>query len=196
MTIFSAALLLFLVMDPIGNIPLFLSVLKDYDAATQRRIIVRELLFALLFLLLFLFTGQYLQPLLNISESTLSIAGGIILFLIALRLIFPTPKGDFHEKLEGEPFIVPLAVPFIAGPTALAALSLMATGDPDRWRDWLLALLLAWAVTGLILFGSSFLARHLGRRGIVAIERLMGMVLTTMAVQMFMNGIRLFVTTF
>ncbi|MEJ2033251.1 MAG: MarC family protein [Deltaproteobacteria bacterium] len=195
MSIFSAALLLFLVIDPIGNIPLFLIILKDYDPPAQRRIIGRELLFALLFLLIFLFSGRYLQPMLHISESSLSIAGGIILFLIALRLIFPSPEGVFYERIEGDPFIVPLAVPFIAGPTALAAISFIVTRDPDRWREWLLALLLAWALSGIILFSSSFLARYLGRRGLIAIERLMGMVLTTMAVQMFMSGVRQFIGT-
>lgn len=193
MSIFSAALLLFLVIDPIGNIPLFLIILKDYDAGAQRRIIARELLFALLFLLLFLFCGRYFQPMLHISESSLTIAGGIILFLIALRLIFPSPEGVFYERIEGEPFIVPLAIPFIAGPTALAAISFIVTREPGRWREWLVALLLAWALSGTILFSSSFLARHLGPRGIIAIERLMGMVLTTMAVQMFMSGIRQFI---
>lgn len=195
MTIFSAALLLFLVIDPIGNVPLFLTILKDYDARSQRRIIARELLIALLFLLLYLFSGQYLQPMLHISESSLSLAGGIILFLIALRLIFPSPEGVFYEKVEGAPLIVPLAVPFIAGPTALAAISFIITRDPARWRDWLLALILAWAVSGTILFFSSFLARYLGQRGLIAIERLMGMVLTTMAVQMFMSGIHQFINT-
>jgi multiple antibiotic resistance protein len=195
MTIYSAALLLFLVMDPIGNVPLFLSVLRNYDAGTQRRIIVREMLFALFFLILFLFTGQYLQTLLNASESSLSIAGGIILFLIALKMVFPRPEGAFSENIEGEPFIVPLAVPFISGPTALATVSLIMTREPERWLDWLLALLLAWFVSGIILYFSSFLSRHLGMRGLIAIERLMGLIVIIMAVQMLLNGIREFLFT-
>ncbi|MDA8163755.1 MAG: hypothetical protein M0017_01795 [Desulfobacteraceae bacterium] len=194
MTIPSAALLLFLVMDPIGNIPLFLSLLKDLESRTQRLIIIREMLFALVFLLLFLFTGQYIEPLLNLSESSLSMAGGIILFLIALKMVFPT-MGFFEETIAGEPFIVPLAVPFIAGPSAWASISIIMTGDPSRWREWLLALLLAWSISGLILIAASSLSRFLGKRGIIAIERLMGMILITMAVQMLTSGIRLFVAS-
>jgi multiple antibiotic resistance protein len=195
MTIYSAALLLFLVMDPIGNVPLFMSVLRKYDAKTQRRIIVREMLFALLFLIIFLFTGQYLQPLLDVSESSLTIAGGIILFLIALRMVFPRPEGAFSESVEGEPFIVPLAVPFIAGPTALATISLIMTREPERWLEWLLALLAAWFVSGIILYFSSFLSHHLGMRGLIAVERLMGLIIIILAVQMLMNGIREFLHT-
>jgi multiple antibiotic resistance protein len=196
MTIYSAALLLFLVMDPIGNVPLFLSVLRKYDAGTQRRIIVREMFFALLFLIFFLFTGQYLQPLLNVSESSLTIAGGIILFLIALRMVFPRPETTFAENnIEGEPFIVPLAVPFIAGPTALATVSLIMTREPERWLEWLLALLAAWLVSGIILYSSSSLSQHLGMRGLIAIERLMGLIIVILAVQMLMNGIREFLYT-
>jgi multiple antibiotic resistance protein len=195
MTIYSTALLLFLVMDPMGNVPLFLSVLRKFDAETQRRIIVREMLFALLFLLIFLFTGRYLQPLLNVSESSLTIAGGIILFLIALRMVFPRPEGSFSESVEGEPFIVPLAVPFIAGPTALATVSLIMTREPERWLEWLLALLVAWFISGIILYFSSSLSRHLGNRGLIAIERLMGLVIVILAVQMLMNGIQEFLYT-
>jgi multiple antibiotic resistance protein len=195
MTIYSAALLLFLVIDPIGNIPLFLSVLKKYDARAKRRIILREMLFALLILLLFLFTGKYLQPLLNISEASLTIAGGIILFLIALRMVFPRPEGIFAENIEGEPFIVPLAVPFIAGPTALATVSFIMTREPERWPEWLLALLFAWFASCFILYFSSFLSRMLGLRGLIAIERLMGLILVIIAVQMFMNGVREFIQT-
>ena len=190
MTIISAALLLFLVMDPVGNIPLFLVVLQNFDPARQKRIIVRELLFALAALILFLFTGRYLLVLLNISESALTMAGGIILFLIAIKMIFPATMGHVAQDtdIEGEPFIVPLAIPFIAGPSALAAVLFIVSRDTSRWPEWLLAILIAWAVSGLILFAASRLSQFLGKRGIVAMERLMGMILTAIAVEMMMNG--------
>ncbi len=195
MTILSAALLLFLVMDPIGNIPLFLVALQGFDRKRRQRIILRELLFALAALLLFFFAGPYLLSLLNISDSALTTAGGIILFLIAIKMIFPATMGRLGQddlELGGEPFIVPLAIPFIAGPSALASVLFVVGRDTSRWPEWLLALLLAWLVSGLILFAASPLSERLGKRGIVAMERLMGMILTAMAAEMMMNGVAQF----
>lgn len=192
MSIVSATLLLILVLDPFGNIPLFLAALANVEASRKRRIILRELLIALLALLLFLFTGQWLLRLLQISEPSLTIAGAIILFIIAIKMIFPQLGGYGERELEGEPFIVPLAIPFVAGPSAMASVIFIMNRDPERWPEWLVALLLAWSATGLVLLFSSDLSRYLGRRGLIAIERLMGMILTTIAVQMFMTGIRWF----
>ena len=195
MTIFSASLLLFLVMDPFGNIPFFLTALKNVEPHRQKRIIVRELLIALVVLVLFLFFGQYILKMLGISEPSLTMSGGIILFLIAIKMIFPSPGGMYEEATEGEPFIVPLAIPYVAGPSAMAALLFIMSREPDRWLEWLAALLLTWLVSGTIIFLSTGLGRFLGKRGLVAIERLMGMILITIAVQMLMTGITKFLTT-
>ena len=195
MSIFSAALLLFLVMDPFGNIPFFLTALKNVDEHRQRRIIIRELLIALFVLVLFLFAGQYILKILQISEPSLTIAGGIILFLIAIKMIFPTSGGEFEETIGGEPFIVPLAIPYVAGPSALVAVLFIMSREPERWLEWLFALVLAWFTSGVIIVLSSGLRRYLGERGLIAIERLMGMILTTIAVQMFMTGIHQFLLT-
>ena len=192
MTVFSAALLLFLVMDPFGNIPFFITALKDVDPKRHKKIIIRELLIALLVLALFLFFGQYILKILQISEPSLTIAGGIILFLIALRMIFPTPGGVFHESIAGEPFIVPLAIPYVAGPSALASVLLIMSREPGRWLEWLSALLIAWLFSGMIIFLSTSLRKYLKERGLIAMERLMGMILTTIAVQMLLNGIKEF----
>ncbi|HEX9671667.1 MAG TPA: MarC family protein [Thermoanaerobaculia bacterium] len=191
MTVFSAAVLFFLVLDPFGNIPFFLSALDRVEQGRRRRVVARELLVALAVLVLFLFTGQWLLRLLGIAEPALTLAGGIILFLIALRMIFPASRPH-EEEIEGEPFIVPLAVPYVAGPSAMASVLFIMNRDPGRWPEWLAAVLLAWGATGAILFFASGLSRHLGRRGLVAMERLMGMVLTALAVQMFMSGVSRF----
>lgn len=190
MTVFSAFVLLFLVMDPLGNVPFFLSALKHVAPERQRRVVVRELLIALAFLIAFLFAGRYALAALQITEPALSIAGGVILFLIALRMIFPSPERTLRESIEGEPFIVPLAVPYVAGPSALATVLLLMSQEPDRWPEWLLAVLLAWAVSSLILFFGSAMSRLIGERGLIAIERLMGMVLITISVQMLLTGIQ------
>jgi len=195
MTIFSAAFLLILVMDPFGNVPLFLSVLKSIAPERRRKVIVRELLIALAFLILFLFAGRYLLAIIGISEAVLTVAGGIVLFLIALRMVFPPVGGAFATDVDAsddDPLIVPLAVPFVAGPSALASILLLMSSDPSRWFDWLTAVVLAWAVTGLILFFSASLANLLKRRGLVAIERLMGMVLIAIATKMVLTGIGAF----
>lgn len=192
MTIFSAALLLFLVMDPVGNIPFFLTTLKNLDNKRKRIVILRELFLALAVLVIFLFFGRYILNILQISEPSLTMSGGIILFLIALRMIFPHGKKNGDQELEGEPFLVPLAIPFIAGPSSLASVMLLMSQDPTRWQDWLAALGIAWLASGIILFLANSLSRFLGSRGLIAIERLMGMILTTIAIQMIMEGIRKF----
>lgn len=193
MTITSAALLLFLVMDPLGNVPFFLSALKNVEPARQNIVLYRELGIALLILVLFLFGGQHLLALLHISDPALTVAGGVILFLIAIRMIFPSSEKSLQETIEGEPFIVPLAIPYVAGPSALATELLLMTREPHRWLEWLLAVILAWVASSVILVFASKLRRYLGKKGLVAIERLMGMVLITVAIQMLMTGLLKFV---
>lgn len=193
MTTLSAALLLFLVMDPLGNIPLFMTTLKKVEANRQRFVVVRELLIALFVLVAFLFLGQYLLQLLHLSETALTTAGGIILMIIALKMIFPRADSSLQEDVEGEPFIVPLAIPYVAGPSAMATALLLMSREPGRWPEWLLAVFIAWFASAIIIYFSSYFARFLGEKGLVAIERLMGMLLITVAVQMLLNGIGQFV---
>jgi multiple antibiotic resistance protein len=177
-------------MDPLGNIPFFLTALKHVEPARQRRVVVRELLIALAVLVIFLFAGRFLLELLHISEPALTLAGGVILLLIAVRMIFPAAERPLHEDVEGEPFIVPLAIPYVAGPSALATELLLMSREPERWAEWLAALLLAWFVSALIILAASALRHYLGQKGLIAMERLMGMVLITVAVQMMLNGVR------
>jgi MarC family membrane protein len=193
-TLSSAAFLFFLVLDPLGNIPFFLTALRNVDARRHRRIIARELLIALAILLFFLFAGRYVLVLLAVSPPSLRVAGGVILFLIALRMVFPTVHG-FYEHVEGEPFVVPLAVPYVAGPSAIATTLLLTSQAPDRWPEWLAAVVLAWAATGAILLGAATFHRVLGQRGLIAVERLMGMLLTVVAVEMFLSGVRMWLST-
>ena len=135
MTVLSAALLLFLVMDPLGNIPLFMTTLKSVDEERKRRVVVRELLVALLALVSFLFLGQYILKLLHLSETALTTAGGIILMIIAIKMIFPSRNTSLEEEVVGEPFIVPLAIPYVAGPSAMATALLMMSSEPQRWSE-------------------------------------------------------------
>jgi multiple antibiotic resistance protein len=186
----SAALLLFLVLDPMGNVPLYLGTLKGIDHSRHRLIILRESLIALAILLLFLFFGPYILKLMKISRQSLSIAGGIILFMIAVKMIFHGSEEIFRSHPSGEPFIVPLAVPLFAGPSALTTVILLMAKDPSRWLSWLAAVLLAWLASCLILVYSARMSRLFGKRGLAAMERLMGMLLTTVAVEMLVNGIR------
>lgn len=189
MTVLSAALLLFLILDPLGNVPVFLSVLKPLPPHRQRVVLVRELLIALAVLMLFLWCGKYALELMHLRQESVSIAGGIVLFLIGIRMVFPRPEGLMGELPEGEPFIVPLAIPLIAGPSGMAAVMLMGSSEPDRLGEWSLALLLAWAATAAILLCAPLLYRLLGRRALAAVERLMGMLLVAISVQMLLDGL-------
>ena len=176
-------------MDPLGNVPLFLSTLKAVPPARRRRVLLRELVFAYLVLVVFLLMGNSLLRFLGLDQEAVSIAGGIVLFLIALRMIFPGQGSIAGDSLQGEPFIVPLAIPLIAGPSTLATLLLLQRTVPSSTMTLLLVVSLAWAVSGLILLSSTFLYRVLGDRGLIAMERLMGMLLVMVAVQMLMNGV-------
>jgi len=187
----SAVLTLFLIMDPLGNIPIFLSILKDVSPARRRQILMREVLIAYVVLLVFLFLGEYILQVLHLEQETISIAGGIVLFLIALRMIFPSHGGFTADTPEGEPLIVPLAIPLIAGPSTLAMLMLLQRSETgaSALELWV-AVTIAWALTAVILLAAPFFYRVLHQRGLIAMERLMGMLLVMISVQMLMNGIR------
>ena len=195
MTILSAALLLFLVMDPLGNIPLYLTALKNVPNERRTKVIMRELLIALAVMIVFLFAGQHFLSALKISEPALTTTGGVVLFLIAIKMIFPTVDGNHTLANEEEPFIVPLAIPYLAGPSTIASLILIMNGEPERWLEWLAALMAAWFVCGTILLCATPLAKILRNRGLIAIERLMGMILVALAIQMLMNGTSQFIAT-
>ena len=189
MTVLSAALLLFLILDPLGNIPVFLSVLKPLAPRRQRVVLVRELLIALVVLMGFLWAGKYALELMHLRQESVQIAGGIVLFLIGIRMIFPRPEGLMGELPGGEPFIVPLAIPLVAGPSGMAAVMLMGSNEPGRLWDWSLALMIAWGATSVILFSATILYKWMGRSALIAIERLMGMLLVAISVQMVLDGI-------
>ncbi|MDR6840068.1 YhgN family NAAT transporter [Pseudoxanthomonas sacheonensis] len=189
MTVLSAALLLFLILDPLGNIPVFLSVLKPLAPKRQRIVLARELLIALAVLMGFLWGGKYALELMHLRQESVQIAGGIVLFLIGIRMIFPRPEGLMGELPGGEPFIVPLAIPLVAGPSGMAAVMLMGSNEPGRLWDWSLALMVAWGATAAILFSATLLYKWLGRSALIALERLMGMLLVAISVQMFLDGI-------
>ena len=189
MTILSAALLLFLILDPLGNIPVFLSLLKPLAPKRQRVVLVRELLIALAVLMAFLWGGKYALELMHLRQESVAIAGGIVLFLIGIRMIFPRPEGLMGAVPDGEPFIVPMAIPLVAGPSGMAAVMLMGSNEPERLGDWSLALLLAWGGTAAILMSATLLYKLLGARALIALERLMGMLLVAISVQMLLDGL-------
>ena len=192
MDVFAAVVTLLLIMDPLGNIPPFLSILKTVPLARRRIVLMREIVFAYVVLLVFLLLGRYILQFLRLEQETISIAGGIVLFLIALRMIFPGDRGVLGDPLEGEPFVVPLAIPLFAGPSTLAALLLLQQSAPGETAKLLAALTMAWAISGGILLGSTFFYRVLRERGLIAMERLMGMLLVMVAVQMLIDGVEVF----
>jgi small neutral amino acid transporter SnatA (MarC family) len=190
--LFSATILLVLVIDPFGNVPLVVSALRNVPPARHVRVVLRECAAAYVILLAFMFGGQTFLRWLHLSEESLTIAGGIILFLIAIRMVFPRPEGIFGDPPGTEPFLGPLAIPSIAGPSALATVMLMASRDPAKLGTWVIALTVAMSATTLVLGLADRLQRWLGERAVLAFERLMGLVLTALAVEMLLAGVRSF----
>ncbi|MFZ5805804.1 MAG: MarC family protein [Verrucomicrobiota bacterium] len=189
----SAVILLLLVMDPFGNIPIFLAVLKNVPPKKRVRVILRECFVASIVLLAFFIFGKTFLSLLRLSETSLGIAGGVILFLIALRMIFHHPEGIFGDLPEGDPFIVPLAIPALVGPSTMATALLLVSSRPDRIPEWILAAVFAMLISTIVLALSANIHRIIGQRGVIALERLMGLILTAIAVEMFLAGIQKFI---
>jgi len=190
----SAVILLILVIDPFGNVPIANAMLSGVPSERRRRVILRECAVAFAILLAFMFGGKPFLAAMHLSETSLSIAGGVILFMIAIRMVFGHPEGAFGAAPSGgEPLIVPLAIPLIAGPSALATVMLMASRDPGKIGMWAAALTVTMAISTLVLASGERLQRWMGERAMTAVERLMGLILTAIAVEMLLGGIRAFV---
>jgi len=192
-TFASATILLILITDPVGNIPIFANALRSVPPERRAWVILREVLIAFVLLLTFMFVGDSFLRLMNLSELSLQIGGGVILFLIALRMIFPQPGVSDGPEMPGEPLIVPLAVPAIAGPSALATVLLLVSQAPERRLEWIGALVITMAVSAVVLVLAERIQRIAGERFVVALERLMGLVLVAVSIEMMLRGIKTFV---
>ena len=191
----SAFVLLFLVLDPLGNLALVASLLRQVESKRRARIVIRECFIAYLILLAFMFGGRQFLDVMNLSEISLSIAGGVILFMIAINMVFKSSESVFAqspEQLDHEPFIVPLAIPLIAGPSALATVMLMVSREPAKLGVWIAAMTAAMVVSAILLVLGEKIEKLLGKRAMEAIERLMGLILTAIAVEMLLGGIKQF----
>ncbi|NHH81090.1 MarC family protein [Burkholderia gladioli] len=190
----SATVLLILITDPLGNIPLFIASLRHVPGPRRVRVILREIAIAFTILLLFMVVGDRFLRMMSLTDLSLRIGGGIVLFLIALRMIFPHPDGAFGNDPRGaEPFIVPLAIPALAGPSALATVMLLTSQAPGKTMEWVGALTVTMLVCAIVLVLAERIQRWLGERTVMAFERLMGLVLVAISVEMILAGIRAFV---
>ena len=189
----SAVVLLLIVCDPFGNIPIFISALQDVPRERRRAIILRECLIAFAVLVAFVLVGDPFLRLLGLSELSLRIGGGVVLMLVALRMVFPTGEGVYGQAPGGEPFIVPLAVPALAGPSALATVLLLVSRDPARLWQWVAAIAVVMAISAVVLGFSERIMRFLGERVTIAFERLLGLVLAAIAVELILRGIKTFI---
>ena len=190
----SATILLLLITDPLGNIPLFISCLRG--VAKQRRaiVILREVAIAFVILLIFMVAGNGFLRMMGLTDTSLRIGGGIVLFLIALRMIFPHPGGPFGSADKGgEPLIVPLAIPALAGPSALATVMLLTSQAPGKLYEWVAALVVTMVICAIVLVMAERIQQWLGERVVTAFERLMGLVLVAISVEMILAGIAKFV---
>ena len=190
-TFLSAFVLLLLVLDPLGSLPIFISVMRSVDPARRTRVALRETAIAFGVLAAFMFSGRGFLSLMHLSERSLEVAGGVILLLIAMRMIFQS-GGEIYagDGKPREPLIFPLAVPLLAGPSAMATVLLLASRQPDRMADWIGALSAAMAVSALVLLSADRLRKLLGHSLVSAIEKLMGLVLTAIAVEMILAGLK------
>lgn len=190
-TFVSATILLVLITDPIGNISIFANALKHVAPERRARVILREILIAFALLLTFMFIGEGFLRVMNLSELSLQIGGGVILFLIALRMVFPPAHSDMADQLT-EPLIVPLAIPAIAGPSALATVLLLVSQQPDKRMEWIAALCVTMTISALVLVSAERIQRVVGERLVVALERLMGLVLVSVSIEMMLRGAKTF----
>ena len=190
-TFASATILLVLITDPVGNIPVFANALKHVAPERRAKVILREILIAFFLLLTFMFVGEGFLRVMNLSELSLQIGGGVILFLIALRMVFP-PAAVLEAEIFEEPLIVPLAVPAIAGPSALATVLLLVSQQPERRLDWIAALCVTMLISAVVLVSAERIQRLIGSRLVVAVERLMGLVLVSVAIEMMLRGAKTF----
>ena len=186
----SAFVLLLLVLDPFGSLPIFVSVLQGVPPERRRRVALREVAIAFLVLLAFMLGGQGFLTVMRLSERSLEVAGGVILLIIAIRMIFSGGAEVYAQDGQREPFIFPLAVPLMAGPSAMATVLLLASRQPDRLMAWVGALTLALAVSAAVLLAADRIRRLLGESMVAAIEKLMGLVLTAVAVEMILAGLK------
>jgi multiple antibiotic resistance protein len=192
MDFIATTLLLFIVLDPLGNIPIYLSQLRALPEHRRRFVALRELGIAYLLLVFFFFAGSAFMKLLSLDIAAVNIAGAVILFLIALRMVFPSPEGLFGSTgISAEPLIVPLAVPAVAGPGALSVVLLLREANPDQSMTLFAALTTAWFISAVILGSAPRLQRILRDEGILAMERLMGLVLVIIAIQMLLDALQL-----
>ncbi|MFT4069997.1 MarC family protein [Paraburkholderia sp.] len=193
-TFLSATVLLILITDPIGNIPIFISSLRGVAPERRTVVILREVAIAFAILLVFMVLGQGFLRMMSLSDQSLRIGGGIVLFLIALRMVFPHPDGPFGgDARGGEPLIVPLAIPALAGPSALATVMLLTSQAPGKMFEWIGALTVTMIVCAIVLMLAERIQTWLGERTMAAFERLMGLVLVAISVEMMLGGIRSFV---
>ena len=192
MTLINLIVILFLIIDPFGNISSFLTMMEEIPPRRQRWILMREMTIALALMVIFFFLGEVVFKVLSISDTALQLTAGIILFLVAIKILFPSVDSVRANIQKGEPFLTPLAIPLIAGPSLLATIMLFGQLIPDNTL-MLTAIFIAWGASVLVLLSSSFLKRILGTNGLIACERLMGMILVLLAIQRFLEGVRYFV---
>lgn len=189
-TFVSAFILLLLVLDPFGSLPIFIPVMQTVPAPRRRAVALREVAIAFAVLCFFMFFGQGFLRVMRLSERSLEVAGGVILLMVAIRMIFNQGAGIYGMPDGREPFVFPLAVPLLAGPSAMATVLLLASQQPDRLAEWAAALACAMAVSGLMLVGCARIHRWLGDSVVSALEKLMGLVLTAIAVDMILAGLK------
>jgi MarC family membrane protein len=189
-TLLSAFIVLLLVLDPLGSLPVFIPIMRDVPPERRTWVALREVGIAFVVLAAFMFLGEGFLRVMHLSERSLEVAGGVILLMVAIRMIFSHEGGVYGVPEGREPLIFPLAVPLLAGPSAMATVLLLASRQPERMMSWLGALAGAMAVSGVVLLACDRIRRWVGDSVVAAVEKLMGLVLTAVAVEMILAGLK------
>ncbi|WP_138464962.1 MarC family protein [Poseidonocella sp. HB161398] len=194
-TFVTAFTTLFVMIDPIGLAPIFVALTQGMDKRHRLQVAARACGIGLLVLVLFALFGMSILGAVGITLPAFRIAGGILLFLIAMEMLFEKRtkrREDKEEEAPDDPSVFPLATPFIAGPGALAATVLLTTGETTGWAvtvTVLAALALVVAIVFALFSIAGLIERLLGRTGIMVVSRLLGMLLAALAVQFVLDGL-------
>ena len=199
-TFINAFATLFVTIDPIGNVPIFMALISTYSAATQRAITIRACVVALIILLVFAFVGGTLLTFLGISLPALQITGGILLLLVAFDMVFERRTKRREERAEEADqdewqalAIFPLAIPMIAGAGAMTSLLVVTAGAPIlslSFAGAVLALVLVVALFAGLMFATIALGDRVNKQIYLVLTRVMGVILAALSTQFIIDGIR------
>ena len=200
-TFINSFILFFVTIDTIGNLPFFLSLTEEVKVKKRNQIAIRSVIVAFFIMIIFAYLGRYLLEAIGVSLDSLKIAGGIILMFLAIDILFEKRKKRREKRVEEaldeksfvEIIVFPIAIPFIAGPSALTTIIVLIgnyTNFPEFQIPVILALVAALIVSLFLMIGASFIVKFLPKQILHATARVMAFILAALATQFIIDGIK------